>query len=138
MRLVMHHPFIITPRLLPGLRIADAFISITYARQPARRGVRYEYHIDTPGHEYSAYDLESGMFGGTLVEGMDSLLAFLGACAESVRYCGDNSDPDSNASLFPKEIAEWAANHSNDIDCARCEISDDSGRPLNHLIAHEN
>ena len=132
----LHQPFLITPRLMPGLKVADAFISIAYSKLPARRGVRYEYHIDIPGHEYSNADLESGMGGGTLVDGMSNLLAFLGACAEAVRH-GKPDDPDSNASLFPYEVGQWAAQHSDDIDYARCEIEDETGIPLNHLIAHE-
>jgi hypothetical protein len=72
---------------------------------------RYRYHIDGPELEHTSNDLKSGGGGGSLVQGMASLLSFLTAAAESYRYrkCDwDQIGEDDNASLFPRSVVEWA------------------------------
>lgn len=60
-----------------------------------------------------------------------SLLSFLGASAESYRYKmdWDKLTPDSNASLFPRPVVEWAYQNSDEISILLCEI-EESETPL--------
>lgn len=121
----LHSPFIITPRLMAGVRIGDAFISIGWSNRPYNRGrARYQYHIDGPGWEHSADDLQSGCGGGDLMEGMASLLSFLDACAESRRYSRHSGSPGENSDLFPENVGEWAEQNSDGIAIAKLEIEE--------------
>lgn len=113
-------PCEITPRLLPGVRVGDATISIKHtSRRDSEGRLAFRYYIDLPdGGEYSGADLR-GSCGATpsLQSMLATLLGFLGACAESY--------PDGeNANLFSKEVAEWAQQNSDEIACLRCEIEE--------------
>lgn len=111
-------PFIISARLMPAVKIGDATISIEYLSITSENRTRYRYHIDMPdAKSFTGSDLKSGVGGGSLQEGMCSLLSFLDACAESYPD-GDNAD------LFPKRIAEWAQQNSDEIGMLRCEIEE--------------
>lgn len=102
--MIITPPCIITARLLPGVPIGDAAISIEYSDRPGDQGrTRYMYHIDRPNYTHSNDDLQSGSGGGTLQSGLSSLMSFLAAFAETYRY--PNSE---NADLFPAELHEWA------------------------------
>lgn len=117
----LQYPVIITPRLLPGVRVGGGFVSIEYAGESEGRQV-YRYHIDLgKGKGYTAADIKSGVGGGDLRSGLESLLSFLGACAESYRYAGENGE---NSDLFPKRIAEWAMQNSDEITMAGIEIEE--------------
>jgi hypothetical protein len=110
---------IITPRLLGGLRVADAYISLDpLSHKPGY----WAWYIDLPdGSEHSGDDLRApGSIGGAL----ESLLGFLGACGESLRYGGDPTDPDSNASLFPRPVAEWAAANYDELGMLEFELQE--------------
>ena len=121
----LHHPFIITPRLLPGVRIGNAFVSIEWSKRPGRDGrARYQYHIDAPEWSHSDDDLQSGCGGGDLMEGMASLLSFLDACAESRRYSRHSGRPGENADLFPENVGEWAEQNADEIAMAKLEIEE--------------
>ena len=118
-------PFIITPRLLPGLKIGDGFISLEYDGESGGR-TRYRHHIDIKAGEFSDNDLKSGVGGGDLQEGFRSLLSFLGAAIESYRYrkCVYTNNPDDNMTLFPKEVVEWAYQHSDTLQMLELEIEE--------------
>lgn len=108
--MILTQPFIITPRLQPGVKIGKAFISIGFSKKPGTEGrARYDYHIDTPNFEHSGNDLQSGYRGGSLAEGMASLMSFLSACGESYMSKGDNAD------LFPEKVAAWCHQHSDEL-----------------------
>jgi hypothetical protein len=120
-------PFIITPRLLPGLQIGGAFISIEYDGAASGRAL-YRYHIDLPdGTEHSAADLRSGVGGGSLQSGVESLLSFLGAAAESYDYRLRTNRKGENEDLFPPAITEWAALYSDEISMVQTEIEETPG-----------
>lgn len=115
-------PFKISPRLLPGLLIDDAWISIEYAGFNDECRTIYRYYLDLPtvpeGHVGT--DLKSGCGGGNLQEGMASLLSFLGAAAESY--------PDGeNADLFPEAVCAWAYTYSDVISMLQTEIKETKG-----------
>lgn len=115
-------PCIITPRLLPGLHIGGAFVSIEYGEPNNDGRTTYVYYIDLPDFEYESNDLASGCQGGDLQDGLESLLAFLGAAAEAKNYEDRTGRKSENADLFPAEIVEWAAQNSDEIAAAQYEL----------------
>jgi hypothetical protein len=116
--MILKHPCEITPRLMAGVRINDAFISIEYSGRPGDEGrTRYRYYIDTPATEEWGDDLQSGAGGGDLRTGLESLLGFLGAFAEA-REGGENAD------LFPDTLREWAQQNSDEISMAALEVEE--------------
>ena len=121
----------ITSRLLPGCRIGGADISIEYNNHKTGENRQY-YHwrIDLPdgSAEFEGHDLASGYGGGTLQEGLESLLTFLGAFAEANRDTSDDWEPSGNANLFPLELAEWAIRNQDTISAMELELQENPGR----------
>jgi hypothetical protein len=115
-------PFVITSRLLPGVRFTDAneSISIEFGRETSDGRIRYKYYIDTPDFSYENDDLKSGVGGGSLQQGMLSVLSFLGAAAEAFRH-GPESD---NFDLFPKHVMEWVYQNADEISVLQMEIQE--------------
>lgn len=125
--MILHPPFIITPRLLPGVKIGTAFVSIEFAKETADGRTRYRYHIDTDGFEHTGSDLKSGVGVGSLQSGMESLLSFLGAAAEAARYKMSTGQQSENYDLFPEQVVQWAYNHQDEIQMLEIEI-EESGK----------
>ncbi len=117
-------PCCITPRLLPGVKIGDAFVSISYDEKPGDQGrTRYRYYIDTPNLEYTCNDVQSGCQGGNLQEGLESLLSFLSACGESVS-CSEGKEAGENADLFTPEIGEWCSENQDELSMAAYDLEE--------------
>lgn len=120
--LKLNSPFIITPRLCAGVKIGDAFISISDGERNAEGRTQYGVFIDLPdGSEHEINDLRSGCQGGDLQSGMASLLSFLSAAAESYRYAGMDGE---NSSLFPEAVTNWAHQNSDEISMLAIEIEE--------------
>lgn len=117
-------PCIITPRLLPGLQIGEATLSIEYGETTPDDRQGYIYHVDLPGYEYTGSDLASGVGGGSLQEGLASLLSFLGAFAESVQYAAGEDNGPENIDLFPEELQEWATENSDELSMTVYELEE--------------
>lgn len=121
--MMLFPPIIITSRLLPGLQIDNAEISITYAERLGCEGrIRYRWYIDFNNlgrsQEFTSDDLQSGCQGGSLQEGLTSLLAFLGSAAASHHYQDEDKD------LFPIPVVKWTHQHQIEIDTIRLELED--------------
>lgn len=116
-------PFEISARLLPSVRIENTWISICFDGKSEGRAV-YRYFIDNPDFEYENNDLRSGVGGCSLQSGMESLLSFLGACAESRRYSRGRDCAGENADLFPDNVGQWAESVSDEISLLQCEIEE--------------
>lgn len=122
----LHPPFVITSRLLPGLHIRDngqlSEISIEPVGETSSGIMRFRYYIDTPEFNHEDSDLKSGWARCPIQEAMQSLLGFLTASVESYRYnhCEYSDDPDSNCSLFPQNVVEWA--YQNDMALRSLEL----------------
>lgn len=114
----LHSPIRITPRLMAGVNIAGAWISIERDGETKDNRDRFRYAIDLPNYEYEDNDTASGVGGGTLQHQLVSLLNFLSAAGESYRYNGGYGDEDSNAQLFPEEVSLWASENED----ALCEM----------------
>lgn len=122
----LHDPIVITSRLLPGVRIGDAEVSIQYDRVSRDGRTVYGYFIDQPGHTYIASDLRSGVGGGSLQYGLSQLLGFLSAAAEAYGYelrGGESDDGD----MFPKAVTEWAYRYADEISMLQLEIEETKG-----------
>ncbi len=122
----LSNPISITPRLLPGLQIGGAWVAIDYADQPGRRGrIRWRWFIDLPdGAEFTGDDLQSGCQGGSLREGLENLLSFLGAFAEAIQYTDRTGRFTDNGDLFPAGLAEWATENSDELGTAQLEVEE--------------
>lgn len=121
----LQSPIIITPRLMPGLQIGKAFISLGDGPRNAEGRTQYGCFIDLPdGSEYLIDDLRSGCQGGTIQEGLASLLAFLGAAAESYGYRMRTGRMGDNEDLFAAPVVEWAYQNSDEIGMLEIELSE--------------
>ena len=113
--MTLHAPFIITSRLLAGLKIGDGTISIDYDGEDKDGRTIYRYYVDVDRHgTHEGNDLKSGCGGGTLQEGMESFMSFLYACAEG----GENAD------LFPPWVREWAEENKDEIGMLEVELGE--------------
>ena len=135
----LHTPFIITPRLMAGLQIGNAFISMVQGPRNSEGRTCYGCFIDLPdGSEHEVTDLRSGCQGGELQEGFASLLSFLGACAESYGYAqrnGKTLEDTENGDLFPPAVAEWAYQNSDEISMLQLEIEESHSHHRGALIS---
>lgn len=123
--MILKSPVFITSRLLPGVKIGDATISIEYFNWPHPEGrQRYRYYIDLNGYEEAAADLCSGAGGGTLQDGLESLLGFLGAFAEAVAYQKRTGNIAENADLFSIKMADWAIENADEISTLKCMLQE--------------
>lgn len=124
----LNSPFIITPRLMAGLKIGGAFISIGTGQRNSEGRTEYGCFIDLPdGSSHEIDDLKSGCQGGELQEGFVSLLSFLGACAESRSHAervGKNPMDGENSDLFPEAVGKWAQENDDEIAMMGCEIEE--------------
>lgn len=117
----------ITPRLMPGVAIGKAFVSIEYAGTTHDGRTKYRYHIDIGKKSYSGTDLASGVGGGSLQEGLSSLLSFLSAAGESYGHRMRTGRKGENEGLFKKPVVEWAYQHSDEISILGMEIEETKG-----------
>lgn len=123
--MIIKQPCIITSRLLPGITIGEATISIEYYKQsPVTGHTWYRCYIDIGEYCYSDENLKSGYCGGSLQEGLCSLFNFLSAFAESRRYGMIDSD---NWDLFPNRLADWATQNSEEIGFAAYQLANEQG-----------
>ena len=125
MPLTLTNPVEIAPNLEPGVRIGDAtWVTIAIADRPGdEQRTRFRYTIMQGKREHIADDLQSGNgFGKTLAQGLESLLAFLGAAGESYRAGMDGRESE-NADLFPAWVSELAYLYADEIEMIREEIA---------------
>ncbi|MCW4050798.1 MAG: hypothetical protein NWE89_13790 [Candidatus Bathyarchaeota archaeon] len=128
----IREPLIITSRLAPGVKIGDATISIEYADITPDGRQAYRWFIDNGnGHrqDFRGEDLVSGVGGGSLQEGLKSLLGFLGAFAEAIAYQERiyAGEPLENSDLFPVMLSEWATANADEISMLAYELEEKPG-----------
>ena len=136
-------PLCITSRLLPGVEIGGATISIEYAHVTLTGQQAYRWFIDNiecpvmqAGYygvkqnyrqDFQGDDLRSGVGGGSLQEGLASLFSFLGAFAEAHAYQDRVGQECENADLFPHGLKEWAVANADEISMLVCELEENPG-----------
>lgn len=125
----LYRPVCITPRLLAGVQVDGASVSIGYAQRPGSGGrVRYRYCIDLPdGTAHEGDDLHSGCQGGSLQAGLACLLSFLSACGESAAYALRTGRGGENADLFPTAVAAWAMGCRDELGALAAELDEGEG-----------
>lgn len=119
-------PCIITPRLLPGIKIGDSFLSIEYEIRPKDNQERdtYRIYLDTPEFKYTDADCQSSCGGGTLQEGLRAVCSFMSACGESFFHNGKDGE---NSDLYPEHVAEWCAANQEDLTMASVYLEENPG-----------
>ena len=123
--MILHPPLIITSRLMPGLQIGNATISLGYGARSSDNRMVYQCWIDLPdGTEHEITDLRSGRGGGDIQDGLANLLGFLSAAAESRQYRERTGRDGDNENLFAAVIVDWAAEHADDIGMLACELEE--------------
>jgi hypothetical protein len=131
----LHAPFIITPRLLPGLYIGTAFLSLESCAVANTR-TRATFKLDIGGQEYTIDDLQSGCGGfRSAVEPFETLLSFMEAAAESVRYTRGTGRESDNATLFEPALMQWCDDNASEIERVRMDLQDANGNVLHNLIS---
>lgn len=101
-------PFAISARLAPAVQVGDAWLSYDAG----------QFVIDLPdGQEHTITDYRPGCHAD-LQRQFGAILSFLGACAESRAYGGENSD------LFPDHVGAWAEANADEIAILQCEIEE--------------
>lgn len=103
-------PVIITPRLLPGVRVGGGFVSVQRhaQRRPDGRYV-FSYAIDFPGGEHEGSDVTSPRPG--LQEALSTVLTFL----------AQETPP------FPADVAEWASSVSDELSLLASQLDETDG-----------
>lgn len=127
--MILHHPLTITPRLLAGVRVGDAFISIEPTGRRDSAGRTIWRYIDRGSEEHTGEDLRTH---GGRQEALESLLTFLSAAAESYAYTLRTSRRSDNENLFPAMVTEWAHQYSNEISMLAYDLEE-----LGKLIEEE-
>ena len=116
------HPLLcITSRLLPGVRIGGAEISIEYSHIENDRQY-YQWYIDLNSQHFSGSTLASGI--GTLQAGLEALLSFLGLFSERIAYEEHTGEKCGRPDLFPLGLAEWAAENADEIEISASRLLD--------------
>lgn len=129
----LHDPFFITARLSPGLRVADAVISLEDIMYGERDRATFVIDFADGSHHIDS-ELQSGEQGfRSRVEIFESFLGFLSACAESINFTRRTGRCGENGQLFPEDVATWAADNQDAIDMAQFCMQTESGG-VNHLL----
>ena len=120
--MILHKPFIITSRLLVGLKIGSAIVSLGEITDSNNGRIRYHFIFDISGEEtFRDNSIQSGCFGGRPVEGFIALLSSLSAAVESYNYSGMDGE---NSDLFPERILIWADQNDSEIQLLQCEFEE--------------
>lgn len=123
--MILKPPVFITSRLLPGVKIGDATISIERGNNTIDiTRAYYNYYIDLNGRSFSSKELQSGVSGGTLQEGLESLIGFLSAFAEAILYRKVIGKMTENINLFPADLADWAVENVDKFVELQCELQE--------------
>lgn len=77
--------------------------------------------------EFQGDKLCSGVGGGSLQEGLESLLCFLGTFAEALDYQEGFGQSPENSNLFPAALGEWAKENSDEFASLEAELIEHPG-----------
>lgn len=119
--MTLHSPFLISPRLLPALKIGDTTLSIEPTRNYDKYGKPvWNYYLDGEvTHQGS--DLNSN---GGVQETMACLLSFLAATGEAYHYYGNKTKKGSTTDLFPEDVCQWAYVNSEELMMLEMELQE--------------
>lgn len=139
----IRQPLCITSRLLPGVEIGGAEISIEYFGVMPNNRQAYRWFIDnvecpvmqagyygvkqTYRKDFQGDKLFAGSGWRTLQEGMESLLGFLAAFAEAIGHGDRTGEETENMNLFPVGLEDWAVENADEIGALECELQEHPG-----------
>lgn len=131
----LQHPFFISARLLPALKIGQATLSYEAFEPPTWVGDRQaaKFYLDFPdGRTYTDDSMQSGLGGfRSIVVVFSTFLTFLSACAESQAFESRSGKKGESSDLFPQWVMD--ALDKSEIDSVHMEIEID-GRTCEELI----
>ena len=117
--MLVPYPMRITSRLEAGLTIPGAGTLSVISLGNAQFAYRIE---DVNGHTLEYGEDMRCPCATDYGEPMRTLLSFLVAAAEAMRWYPDDSE---NSDLFAPEVMEWAAHNSDELSMAELEMSDE-------------
>ena len=120
MRMIIKPPCMITSRLLPGIKVGDATLSIEYSDCDKYGRKEFSWFVDVPG---------VGDFEGASLSGMGGLQSALGDLCYFLGHAGDwfNSmvkDPEDEKPLFPPALCEWAGENVDALEMVRMDLEE--------------
>ena len=123
--MTLEPPLVISPRLLPALRVGGGFVSIEPATLASGKP-RWRYYIDGPDFSYEKADLRGW---GDHRAMLGVLLSFLRSAAEAYHYRTfvkhrAELDPDSNEALFPSNVVEWAYQYDGELEALALQLEE--------------
>jgi hypothetical protein len=121
--MILHHPFIISSRLLPAVSIGKGSEQVTVSLSPSG------FIMDGPFGEHAVTGLRLSPLCNSIESAFETLLSFMSAAAESFRHKGMDGE---NADLFPPEVTEALAQVSSELECIQFEVQSaiESGEEL--------
>jgi hypothetical protein len=119
----IYPPVFISSRLAAAVDVAGATVSVEPTGRANRDGKpEWRWYVDTPdGDDHSGAELWG--WGGS-ADMLETLLAFMGACGESVNYARRTGRDGDNAELFPPAVAEWCAAHDDELSAVGFELAE--------------
>ena len=115
----------ISPRLMPGVRVGDTWISVDPTTETDHCGKPiWNWYIDS--REFGEYEGSDLAGWGNAGEMLGTMLTFLGAFAEAVNYETRTGRETENSDLFPDGLKEWATLNSGEIDMVRYDLEGES------------
>lgn len=116
------NPVAISPRMLPGVRVGDAWLSLEPTSHADHMGKPvWSWFIDGPGIDASGDDLAGW---GDAGEMLGALCSFLSACAEARSYQTRTGRVSENADLFSDAVGEWAEQNSEELSMVSLELEE--------------
>jgi hypothetical protein len=132
----LESPLMISPRLLPAVKIADCTISLEFHDYSADNRCTLATHYDRPGRKsFTEIALSTGVGeewnDETVRKSFCALLGFLSAAVESRGYRERQGKPrddsaDTTENLFPPFIVRFFAKHASELESLSIELENDS------------
>lgn len=119
----LYPPVFISSRLAAAVTVAGATVSVEPTGRADRHGKpEWRWYVDTPdGAEHSGAELYG--WGGSAAM-LETLLAFMAACGESVNYRDRTGRGGDNAELFPPAVAEWCAANESELSAVGFDVAE--------------
>lgn len=110
----MNNPIQTSPRLLPGVKIGDSWLSFEPDTQVFR--------LDTPDGDHEITGFRAGAACGVLSV-FEAILSFMLAAAEA-QNAVDAGRFSDNADIFSLDIMRWCQENATEIGCVQYELED--------------
>ena len=119
----LYPPVFISCRLAAAVTVAGATVSVEPTGGADRHGKpEWRWYVDNAdGAEHTGAELWG--WGGSAAM-LETLLAFMAACGESVNYRERTGRGGDNAELFPAAVAEWCAAHEDEISSVGFDVAE--------------